>query len=430
MGRDRELDRVQGALDDVIAGSRRVVLVSGEPGIGKTRLIEELAALAEDQGALVSWGRVDDLDGAPPYWPWLQVLDGVLERADPDIVRGALAGDAGTISAIAPGVALLVAADVPAQPPVDPVGARFRLHQAVGGFLRRVSDGRPLVVVLDDIHWADVSSLELVRFVAADQTAAPLLLVLTYRTVDGGDSGLLDDLLGSLARLPTLERIVLDGLTEPEVGRFMAQTVGLRPRRGAVASVYARTDGNPFFVAELARLLHSDGLLHDVTGQEDAVPVGVRAVIRRRLSRLGDETREALVLCADLWRNFDLRTLAASSECTELAAAELLQPALAAGLVLVDGAHARMRFSHALVRDTIYAETGRLRRATLHARAGAALERLGDLGASQLAEIALHFFHAAPVLGPERGLAYTLRTASAAEAALAYERAERDLRRA
>ncbi len=149
-------------------------------------------------------------------------------------------------------MARLLGGDVAASPlPLDPTAARFRLHQAVSGFLGRVGAGRPLVVVLDDMHWADVSSLELIRFVAADQSATPFLLVLTYRTVDGGDTGLLDEVLASLARLPTLERIALDGLSEAEVGRFMAQTIGLRPRRSAIVSVHARTDGNPFFVAEL-----------------------------------------------------------------------------------------------------------------------------------------------------------------------------------
>ena len=431
MGRDVELDRVQGALDDVLGGRGRVVLVSGEPGIGKTRLVEELAALAEDRGALVAWGHVDDVDGAPPYWPWLQVLDGVLERADRDTVEGALAVDAGPISAIAPAVAQFVAGNVLPPPPLDPAAARFRLHRAVSGFLGRVGAQRPLVVVLDDMHWADVSSLELIRFLAAEQATAALLLVLTYRSVDGGDTAALDDVLASLARAPALERIALDGLSEPEVGHFMAQTIGLRPRRSAVTSVHARTEGNPFFVAELARLLQSEGLLHAPDGQQhDAVPAGVRDVLRRRLGRLPRETRDVLTLGAVLGRDFELSMLADCSGCGELAAAELVEPALAAGLLRLDTGNARMRFSHALVRETIYGELSALRRATLHAQAGSALEQRRDRGSLHLAELAQHFFHAAPVLGPEQGLDYTLRAAKAAESSLAYERAEDDLRRA
>ena len=431
MGRDVELDCARAALEDVLGGGRRVVLVSGEPGIGKTRFVEELAALAEDQGALLAWGRVDDVDGAPPYWPWLQVLDGVLEHADRDVVVGALAGDVSAISTIAPAVARFVASDVAPPPALDPVAARFRLHRAVSGFLGRVGAQRPLVVIFDDIHWADVSSLELIRFVAAERAAAPLLVVLTHRTVDAGDPSLLDDVLGSLARQPALERIALCGLSEPEVGRFMAQSIGLRPRRSAVAGVHARTEGNPFFVGELTRLLQSEGLLHAGDGeQHDAVPEGVRDVIRRRLARLPDATRDALVLGAVLGRDFELSMLAACSGCGELAAAELVEPALAAGLLHAGAGGARIRFSHALVRDTIYRELSALRRATVHARVGAALEQRRDRGSSHVAELALHFFHAAAVLGPEQGLAYSLQAASAAESALAYERAEDDLRRA
>ncbi|MDX6537479.1 MAG: hypothetical protein QOD37_1820, partial [Gaiellales bacterium] len=321
--------------------------------------------------------------------------------------------------------------EVVAPPALDPVAARFRLHRAISGFLHRVAAGRPLVVVLDDVHWADVSSLELIRFVAAERSAAGLLLVVTYRTVDGGDASVLDDVLASLARQPAHERIVLDGLSEAEVGRFMAQSIGLRPRRRAVAGVHARTEGNPFFVGELTRLLHSEGLLHAANGeQHDGVPERVRDVIRRRLARLPDATRDALVLGAVLGRDFELSMLAACSGCGELAAAELVEPALAAGLLHAGGGGARMRFSHALVRDTIYRELSALRRATVHARVGAALEQRRDRGSSHVEELALHFFHAAAVLGPQQGLAYALQAASAAESALAYERAEDDLRRA
>ena len=429
IGRDLELDRARAALDDVLAGQRRTVLVSGEPGIGKTRLVQELAAIAESQGALVAWGRVDDVDGAPPYWPWLQVLDAVLEHTDRGTLTAALGGDADAISMIVPAVAQLV--DVAPPPPLDPAAARFRLHQAVTGFLGRVSAQRPLVIVLDDMHWADVSSLELIRFAAAAQVTGALLLVLTYRTVDAGDTALLDEVLASLARRSALERIGLVGLSEAEVGRFMAQEIGLRPRHSAVSSVYTRTAGNPFFVAELARLLQSEGLREAADGDQlDVVPESVRDVIRRRLGRLPSQTRDVLVLGAVLGRGFELSTLAACCGCSELDAADLVEPALAAGLLRAGIGGARMQFSHALVRETIYGGLSALRRATLHARVGSAIEQRSDAGSSHVAELAVHFAHAAPVLGPDRGIGYALQAAGAAESSLAYERAEDDLRRA
>ncbi|MEA2217796.1 MAG: hypothetical protein QOJ35_422 [Solirubrobacteraceae bacterium] len=431
VGRDVELDRVLSALDDVIAGAGRIVLVSGEPGIGKTRLVEELTALASEQGALAAWGRVDDADGAPPYWPWVQLLDGVLDAIEREVAGAALADNAAAIAAIVPSVARFVERIAPLAP-LDPAAARFRLHDAIVDVLRLVGGHRPLVLVVDDLHWADVASLELTRFVAARLASMPMLLVLTYRTVDAVSSQPFDDVLGSLARQPALARIALAGLTEPEVGRFIAQTIGLRPRRASVTAVHARTEGNPFFVAELARLLHSERRLGPSTGSSDTpVPVGVRDVVRRRLLRLPDATNELLVLGAVVGREFDSSVLATAAKLDAGDVFEHVEPALRAGVLTeAAGAVGRLRFSHALIRDTIYEELSSLRRATLHARVGDALAQRPGSGPSRVAELARHFLHAAPVLGPGRGLGYALEAAEAAQVAVSYERAEDELRRA
>jgi DNA-binding CsgD family transcriptional regulator len=395
-----------------------------------------LAALAVDQGAMVAWGRVDDSDGAPPYWPWVQLLDGVLDGGDPEVMGAALAVGAGPISAIVPRVKEMVTEITPPSL-IDLAAARFRLHQAIVDFLARVSASRRLVLVLEDMHWADVASLELIRFAAARLTTISVLLVVTYRSVDAGTSESFGDVLGSLARMPTLERIALNGLSAAEVGRFMAQTIGLRSRPEVVATVHARTEGNPFFVGELARLLHSEGRLATAAapGQPD-VPVGVRDVVRRRLDRLPKPTRELLVLGAVVGRQFDLAVLAAVSDLGEDDVVDVIESALSAGVVAeADAPVGRFRFSHALIRDTVYGELSAVRRATLHARVGAALEQRSgnarsELTGTELAELAGHFFHAAPIVGPERGLGYALAAAQAAQSALAYEKAEDDLRRA
>jgi DNA-binding CsgD family transcriptional regulator len=424
VGRDAELEVARGALDAALAGDGRVLLVSGEPGIGKTRFVEELGALADSQGALVAWGRVDDIDGSPPYWPWLQLLEVVFATADPGVLADALAEHAGSISAIVPGVAAFVEQVTPA-PRLAASATRFRLHTAIVEVVRRVAASGPLVLVLEDMHWADVSSLELARFAAARLMAVPVLLVVTYRSVDGGDGELLDDVLASLARQPSLQRVALTGLSASEVGLFMAQTTGLRPRRAESVEVQARTEGNPFFVGEIARLRHSEG-----DEDAEAVPAGVRDVIRRRLARLPEHTRELLVLGAVLGREFELALLARSAGVENVAAAEGLEAALVAGL-LVDAADGRSaRFSHALVRETLYGDLSALRRATLHARIGEVLERDDVATGAAVSELAWHFARAAGVLGPERGLRYVLQAAEAAEAAVSYERAEEELRRA
>ena len=431
VGREAELGRLQVALDQAMAQRGALVLVSGEPGIGKTRLVEELATRASEGGALVVWGRVDEEEGAPAYWPWVQLLGAVFDDCDGDVVSGALEPNAGVIAAIVPEAKEFVA-DVVPPPLLGPAEARFRLHQSVVDFLDRISRHQRLVVVLEDLHWADVASLELTRFMAARLATVPVLLIVTYRSVDAGGSAAFDDVRASLAR-QTRERITLTGLTEPEVGRFIAQTVDFEPTAATVSAVHARTEGNPFFVAELARLLESEGpLVGGPSGSQHhrGVPTGVRDVVRRRLRRLLAPTGELLALGAVIGRDFGLAVLSAAAELPELDTLDRIGPAIVAGLVLEDpDSVGRFRFSHALVRDTAYAELTASRRATLHARVGAALEQQGHVR-SDVAELAWHFFHAAPVAGPERGLVYTLRAAEAARATMAYERAENDLHRA
>jgi DNA-binding CsgD family transcriptional regulator len=428
VGRTAELARLEVALDQADGGRGGLVLVAGEPGIGKTRLVEELAARAADRDALVVWGRIDEEQGAPPYWPWVQLLDAAFAGHEREALVEALDGAAGPLAAIVPHVAALVPGAAPTPAP-EAAQARFRLHQSVADVLARLSRRRCLIVVLEDLHWADVASLELTRFLASRLTATGLLVVATYRSVDAGSSTAFDDVLASLARQP-LERIELHGLSEPEVERFIAQTVDLRAGAALVSAVYARTEGNPFFVGELARLLDSEGLLAGASGGAAAVPAGVRDVVRRRLARLPDDTRELLGLGAVVGRDFDVVVLAAAAAVPELEALERLDPAISAGLIAGDaGSAARMRFSHALVRDAIYNDLNALRRATLHARVGDALERHAAPG-TRRAELAEHFLRGAPIAGPERGLAYALAAAEAAQSALAYERAEDDLRRA
>ena len=431
VGRESELARLQVALDQVVAGQGGLVVVSGEPGIGKTRLVEELAVRAAGRGALMAWGRIEEGEGTPPYWPWIQLLGTLLVEGDRRALTEALEKNAGVIAAIVPEVKEFVA-DVIPPPMLDPAEARFHLHQAIVDFLTRLARKKPLVVTLEDIHWADVASLELVRFVAARVSNAQVLLVLTHRSIDAGNSDTFQEVLATLARLPSLLRVPLSGLSQAEVGRFITQTVDVEAAAATVAAVHSRTEGNPFFVAELARLLASEGQFDEASGREPTrrlVPTGVRDVVRRRLARLPAPTLDILAVGAVIGREFDLSVVLAATERDELDTLRALDPAIADGLI---GEHptslGRFRFSHALVRDTVYSELSPLRRSTLHARVGEAVESQPD-ATSRLAELAGHFFHAAPVLGPQRALGYTLAAARAAQSALAYERAEEDLLR-
>lgn len=432
VGREAERRRLTRALDDAIALRGVLVLVSGEPGIGKTRLVEDLAERASGRGALVVWGRVDEDEGAPPYWPWIELVRAALADGEKSALARALGDDAGVIAAILPEVKELVGSVV--QPPVlAGTEGRFRLHQAVVDFLARLSSEQRMVVVLEDIQGADVASLELAEFLAARMSTVPILLLVTYRSVDAGDPAPFDDARASLARRAR-ERLTLTGLSEKEVGRLIAVTVGIEAAASAVSAIHSRTEGNPFFVGELARLLGSEGFLStgpDADEARAAAPTGMRAVVRHRLACLPEATIDLLVLGAVVGTDFDLSTLSAAADLSGADTLDRIGPAVDAGLVVdVPNSVDTFRFSHALVRDTVYGELTALWRSTLHGRVGAALEQRKGPARPGVAELARHFFQAAAACGPDPGLAYMVEAADAARAAMAYEQAETDLRRA
>ncbi len=430
VGRQQPLDELVLALARAQAGTAQLALVSGQAGMGKTRLIEELSARAAEQGTVVAWGRGYEGEGAPAFWPLVQVIEAVLDELDPEGAVRAAGREAGEIAQIAPAVADRVGGLAP-PPPLDAASARFHLGQAVAAFLRRAASVRPLLVVLDDVHWADVASLELIRFLATQIGSAPVFIVATYRPEDVPADHPLTSTLADLARFPSLTRPVLKGLNEDEVALLIAQITGWKPSPTVVSAVYERTDGNPFFVVELARLLAAEGASASLGDASTAVPPGVRDVIRRRLSRLPEAATHLLAIASVLNCDFDLALLAEAAETEQAAALELIDQAVAAAVVReVPGALGSYRFSHAVIRDTVYSELPGARRAHLHARAAEVLaSRSGDDHVRAVA-LAHHWFLAAPLAGPEPALAALLQAAEMAEARLAFEHAEGQLRRA
>ena len=421
VGRRHQLDTLERALAQARGGQGRLVLLAGEAGIGKTRLAEELAARAEAEGATLAWGRAYETEGAPPFWPWTQVVRGLLTTVEPADL--ASLDGAGELAKLMPEVKELVGPGERA-PTAGPGAARFRLYEAVVELLLLVSSRRLLVVLIDDLHWADPLSVHLLAHLGERVDAARLLVVATYRSPDGAESAPVSDVLGRLARLRTVERLVVPGLSSDEVGRFMAQAGGFQSSPEQVATVHARTEGNPFFVAELARLMASEDL-----PTMESVPAGVVDVVRRRLDRLPEPTRGLLVVGSVVGRDFDLAVVAAASGLELDGTVDLIEAAVAIGVVTEDvGRPGHYRFSHAVVRDTVYAQISGLRRARLHVRVGEAVAALPDAD-GRTAELANHFFRGAVVDGPERGLAYALLAHEEARSSLAYEQAEDHLRR-
>ena len=433
VGREDQL----AALDGVLAGARggrgRVVLVAGEPGIGKTRLAGEAARRAAAAGMRVAWGRCHEGDGAPALWPWAQVVRQLAAELGPGQLAAMLGPSAAWLGPLMPELA------GPARPagprPVADLGAaRFQLNQAVAGLLRRLAEARPLLVVVDDLHWADVPSLSLLASLAADLKDASLVVAGTYRDVEALPGRPLADTLGALAREPVVERIALGGVGRAGVAALIGATIGGRPAEPLVEAVADRCGGNPFFITELVRLLQSERRLAAADAAVAArreVPVGVRDVLRARLARLPAQTGTLLMVAAVAGRGFDLDLIEAVTGLDDEPALDAAEAAVLAGLVIEDDrAAGRYRFAHALVRETIYEDISRARRARLHARVADALVATRGAEPEPAAEMAYHCWQAAPVIGPDRVLPHLLRAGEQAVAQLAYEAADEQFSRA
>jgi class 3 adenylate cyclase len=429
VGREDELAQLVDALERSFAGLGRLILLSGEPGIGKSRLADELAVEAVTRGARVTWGRCWEAGGAPAYWPWVQALRSLIRDLPPARLRSALGPGGAELSRMLPDEVGTVFTEL-RPPAVDPDTDRFRLFQAVTSFLKRSAGDRPIVLILDDLHAADPSSLLLLRFVADELPDAHVLIVACYRDTELTPSHPLAATVSELARRPLTVRLPLAGLTEADVRRFIAVISQKEPPAELAAAVYDGTAGNPLFVREVAQLLVSEGLLEratDAVAWQLSVPQGIREVITRRLAGLSDETSRLLSLASALGRDFDLQALGQLSGAPRDALLRLLDGAAAARIVgEVPGSLGRFRFSHVLVRDTLYDDLPTSARVRLHRQIGEALEeRYGHDLDPHLAELAHHFAHAAPAGEVDKAVAYARQAAGRALQQLAYEEAAR-----
>ena len=427
VGRERELAELAGALEDAIGGQGRLLLLSGEPGIGKSRLAEKLARHARNRGALVLVGRCWEARGAPAFWPWVQSLRSYLRASDRAELVGELGAGAAEIAPILPELYELIPG-LPEPTAPESEGARFRLFHATGEFLRRASDRRPLVLILDDLHAGDAPSLLLLQFLARELGSMHVLLLAAMRDVDPIPGAALAATLAEVAREPVTRRVSLTGLAQADVAEYVQLAAAEIASPALTSALYAETDGNPLFVSETVSLLAVEG----VTSQPDgaprlAIPQTVRDVISRRLSYLSSGCVEMLVRASVLGREFALAALDRVCAEPDVRFLEGVDEATAARVIAeVPGARGRLRFSHVLVRDTLYDRLGAARRARLHRQVGEALEELyaGEAG-SHLAELAYHFLEASVAGEATAAIGYARRAAERAVALLAYEEAVR-----
>ena len=262
IGRHQELATLTDALDDAVAGRGRLVMLAGEPGIGKTRITRELAGLAEQRGAKVLWGWCYEQSGAPPYWPWIQAIRSYAEKTDSGQLRQQMGAGATDISGILPEL-LSDFADLEPPAVVDPEQARFRLFVSVSAFLSAVGRTQPLVLVLEDLHWADESSLMLLEFLLHDMGATSIMVIGTYRSAEVTGRHPLARTLGGLVREDLFRRVELTGLTRQEVGEFISTRSGVAIPEETVDALHQRTDGNPLLVGEVVGSVSTEQMAQD-----------------------------------------------------------------------------------------------------------------------------------------------------------------------
>ena len=433
VGRERDLERLRVLLADATDGRGGLALLVGEPGIGKTRTARELASEATRTDALVLWGRGFEGEWRRPYGLWGEALGGYARAVGPDRLRAKL-------ECLAPELARLIHGPwpEPLQAESEGLGAegndRFRLYDAVSQLLLTATDERPIVLVLDDLHWADRDSLQLLCYLGRLVADAGLLIVGTYRDSEVGRGHPLADTLAELGREANCEWILLRGLSEEDVARYLAAMAGQELTDVMVRRIHAVTEGNPFYVRELFRYLTADGSLDIASddASDPGVPESVRHVVSRRVARLSVGAQELLRVASAFPRGFELGVLSALLPGPDDERLDQIDEALRVGLVrAVAGRPGLYRFAHAIVRHAVYDELSGGQRVRLHRRAGDVLETLHAVNPEPwLSELAHHFFRAAQGGDATKALDYAMRAARRSARLLAYGEAAEYFERA
>lgn len=432
VGRAAEISELAREIGSMLAGRPRVRLIVGEAGIGKTRMAEEIARLAEQDGVQALWGRSHDDAGEPPFWPWAQAIRAYVARRSDDELRAAIAATP-EVAEIAPVVRERLP-ELPSSAAPSSEQARFALFAGFAAFLVAASARSPILLVLDDVHWADDASLRLLRFVAREPMSARLLVLATLREAEARRRPEIQQSLADLDRLAP--RVTLGGLGEGEVLQLAEAALGRPAERRLASRVRELTGGNPFFVAEVLRALSQAGELSASALNELAVPEGARAAVRGRLQLLAPGARRLLEVAAVVGETFDVDVLPRAAKLPRARVIELLEEARADSLVLGRSDRSPLAFVHALVREVLYDELPPTQRGRLHFAVASAIEaaRAGDLD-SHAASLVRHYECAAAsgTSGPRaaaRAVDCAMRAAEQASARGAFEDAAAYLTRA
>jgi class 3 adenylate cyclase len=445
VGRREEMESLKEALEGALSGKGSLAMLVGEPGIGKTRLAEEFAVYSGLRGAQVLTGHCYEGESSLPYRPFVEAFR-QYTRSRPDAELRTQLGPG------APEIATLVSEirqrfpDIEEAAKLDPEAERLRLFESVTEFLHNASTAQPLVLHLDDLHWADKPSLLLLQHLAQRTARDRLLILGAYRDVELERTHPLAEALGALRRLPNYRRVLLRGLAKESVFDLLSvnepSEEGAAGRQVLAAALYQETEGNPFFIREvIAHLIESGKLVHEngrwvgrVASISDlGIPEGVREVIGRRLSRLSDGCNRMLTLASTMTGGFSWEALRAiNAEVPEAQLLDLLEEALSAQLIAERKSEGgTYDFTHALIRQTLYDELSTPRRVLLHRQIGEALERLyANNTEPHLSDLAHHFYQAAPGGDVEKAVDFARRAADRAVALFAWEEAAEHYERA
>jgi tetratricopeptide (TPR) repeat protein len=430
VGRDPELRSLAAAWEHSKSGRRSLVLIAGEAGIGKTRLCAEFARSCAAQGATVLSGRSDE-QALLPYQPFIEALQWYVTMCpQPDLLSQlSEIGGGAELRLLLPELVRRVPA-LPALASMDAEGQRFRLFEAVSAFLAAISRSRPVLVVFDDLQWADQPSLLMLRHLARAPGPARLCVVANYRDSEPERGKLLAGIFADLRRELFTARISLTGLGRPHVNELVESMAHGAPGR-LVEAVAENAGGNPFFVGEMVRHLIETGALDvlrdTITARRPdlGVPEGIKDVIRQRLGRLSEDCNQVLALAAVIGQEFDLTLLENLSGVPEDRLLDVIDEGFRAQLIgEVAWGRDRCRFVHALIRETLYDDLSGPRRARLHRRIGETMERLAA-DDPPLADLAWHFARTAAIGGVEKAVDYATRAGDGAARSLAHEEAAR-----
>jgi tetratricopeptide (TPR) repeat protein len=429
IGRAAEVARLTRHFEEIQAGCGALVMLVGEPGIGKTRILEEFANIARTGHAAVLWGRCYEGEWAPPYGPFSEAITEYVLSAEPEELRQNLGFGA-------PPLARLVSvlrerlSDIGEPVPLQPEEERFRLLDAASQLFIAISKQAPLVIVLDDLHWADGGTIAMLRHTARFVSRNRILILGAYRDVELDRRHPLADALGALRRESPFERILLKGLHSGQVAELLHTMAEEEVPKALVEAIGTETDGNPFFIREVLmhlveekKLFRQDGQWNsNLTIEEMGIPEGIRQVIGRRLARLSDEANRFLAAASAFNGDFRLDIVADVAGMDEAVALGAVDEALAAQLIRPGSQSEWFEFTHALFRHMLYAELSPPRQVRLHRQIAEAMERIWlERVSDHVAEIAYHYSRSGVLSGAERGVAFAIAAADRAEATYAHD---------